>query len=140
MSEKVRANDIIGGEINPITRQAEGGRKNNGGVKVAEMERWCIVGHGAAHTVNEMYRQLSDGAVAHVEMSSGERNGHLRANPMNASPTSRLMDTNYSVLSVRSLRDRPYHAEASSRYMGWFLRDAVWMGGRTRWRTRSMPR
>jgi hypothetical protein len=101
VSEKVRANDIVGGEINPITRQGGSGRKHNGGIKAAEMERWSIVGNGAVHTVNEMYRKLSDGAELHVErdMSTSDESkvyGGLRGDPFNVSPNSDRIESNYS--------------------------------------------
>jgi DNA-directed RNA polymerase beta subunit len=101
VSEKVRANDIVGGEINPITRQGGSGRKHNGGIKAAEMERWSIIGNGAVHTVRELYRKLSDGAELHVQRvaPTGDEpaaRGGLRSDPLNVAPNSDRIESNYS--------------------------------------------
>lgn len=104
VNEKVRANDILGGEKNMMTRQGCSGRKFNGGLKVAEMERWSIVGNGASHMVREMYRKLADGADLQVERlvqpGAAPKANSLRSNPLNASASCSIIEGNYSTASV----------------------------------------
>ncbi|KAJ7297966.1 hypothetical protein O6H91_Y025100 [Diphasiastrum complanatum] len=54
------------GPVHPLTRQPVADRKRHGGVKFGEMERDCMVAHGAAATLQERLFYLSDYYFVHV--------------------------------------------------------------------------
>lgn len=54
---KVRGNT---GPVHLLTRQPVKDRNSQGGVKFGEMERDCMLGHGASATLRERYFLLSD--------------------------------------------------------------------------------
>lgn len=51
------------GPYSLITQQPLGGRAQNGGQRLGEMEVWALLGHGAAHTLREMLTYKSDDIV-----------------------------------------------------------------------------
>lgn len=54
------------GPIHPVTRQPVADRKRFGGVKFGEMERDCLIAHGAAASLHERLFTLSDSSQMHV--------------------------------------------------------------------------
>ena len=70
VDDKVRQIDIYGAEINRDSRQPECGRKLNGGIKIAEMERWALAAHGASGTIHERFTKMSDAMPLHFDPGS----------------------------------------------------------------------
>ncbi|ANS71203.1 RNA polymerase [Pteropox virus] len=48
------------GKKTKLIRQANEGRKRGGGIKFGEMERDCIIAHGAANTINEILKDSEE--------------------------------------------------------------------------------
>ena len=48
------------GPYSLITQQPLGGKAQNGGQRFGEMEVWALLGHGVAHTLQEMLTIKSD--------------------------------------------------------------------------------
>eukprot|EP00792_Barthelona_sp_PAP020_P005078 TRINITY_DN2485_c0_g1_i1.p1 TRINITY_DN2485_c0_g1~~TRINITY_DN2485_c0_g1_i1.p1 ORF type:complete len:1132 (-),score=303.31 TRINITY_DN2485_c0_g1_i1:137-3499(-) len=59
------------GQISSITRQPTEGRSRNGGLRVGEMERDCLVGYGASNLLRERLMISSDEFHAHVCSNCG---------------------------------------------------------------------
>jgi DNA-directed RNA polymerase subunit beta len=51
------------GPYSLITQQPLGGKAQNGGQRFGEMEVWALLGHGAAHTLQEILTIKSDDIV-----------------------------------------------------------------------------
>ncbi|KAF5770709.1 putative DNA-directed RNA polymerase [Helianthus annuus] len=65
MSEdKVKFRNI--GPVHPLTRQPVADRKRFGGVKIGEMERDCIIAHGATANLYERLYTLCDASHMHI--------------------------------------------------------------------------
>ncbi|XP_021890660.1 DNA-directed RNA polymerase D subunit 2b [Carica papaya] len=54
------------GPVHPLTRQPVADRKRFGGVKFGEMERDCLIAHGASANLHERLFTLSDSSQMHV--------------------------------------------------------------------------
>ncbi|XP_022729296.1 DNA-directed RNA polymerases IV and V subunit 2-like isoform X1 [Durio zibethinus] len=54
------------GPVHPLTRQPVADRKRYGGIKFGEMERDCLIAHGAAANLHERLFTLSDSSQMHV--------------------------------------------------------------------------
>ena len=54
------------GRINNITHQPLKGRKKGGGIRLGEMERDGLLGHGASFLLRDRFMWCSDGTVAHL--------------------------------------------------------------------------
>lgn len=59
VSDKIYARSV-GGPINALTRQPVNGRANNGGLRIGEMEKDCMLGHGIVKFQNEKMFEQSD--------------------------------------------------------------------------------
>ncbi|KAI9108567.1 hypothetical protein K1719_020451 [Acacia pycnantha] len=54
------------GPVHPLTRQPVADRKRFGGVKFGEMERDCLIAHGASANLHERLCTLSDSSQMHI--------------------------------------------------------------------------
>ncbi|KAM7280858.1 hypothetical protein ACFE04_007992 [Oxalis oulophora] len=54
------------GPVHPLTRQPVADRKRFGGVKFGEMERDCLIAHGASSNLHERLFTLSDSSQIHI--------------------------------------------------------------------------
>ncbi|KAE8056274.1 hypothetical protein FH972_013060 [Carpinus fangiana] len=54
------------GPVHPLTRQPVADRKRFGGVKFGEMERDCLIAHGASANLHERLFTLSDSSQMHI--------------------------------------------------------------------------
>lgn len=54
------------GPVHPLTRQPVADRKRFGGIKFGEMERDCLIAHGAAANLHERLFTLSDSYQMHI--------------------------------------------------------------------------
>lgn len=65
------------GPVQLLTRQPNEGRARNGGLRFGEMERDCIIAHGAADTAREMLYDKSDPYATMICKSCGMLSEHF---------------------------------------------------------------
>jgi DNA-directed RNA polymerase II subunit RPB2 len=97
VNDKVRSQDILGGERCAMTKQPASGRKKRGGVRLNEMERWAMMGHGGSTTIHDCFTKLSDGTTITVQGS----NGLSIDAPSDATPDMRSFESNYTVQKLQ---------------------------------------
>lgn len=71
------------GPTHPLTRQPVDDRKRHGGIRIGEMERDCLLGHGTSANIQERLFFLSDPYQVHIcrgcnTMTTKDRKGHTR--------------------------------------------------------------
>jgi DNA-directed RNA polymerase I subunit RPA2 len=59
------------GRLNDVTRQPLKGRKKGGGIRLGEMERDGLLGHGVAFLLRDRFMWCSDGSVSHLCVRCG---------------------------------------------------------------------
>jgi len=59
------------GPLQHLNRQPAAGRANNGGLRIGEMERDSIIGHGISHFLNESVMERSDGCKVQIDGKTG---------------------------------------------------------------------
>ena len=59
------------GPLQNLTRQPVGGKSNNGGGRIGEMERDSILGHGTAGFLNESVMERSDKYKVQIDKYTG---------------------------------------------------------------------
>src|SRR5690625_6585509 len=78
------------GPYSLLTQQPLGGRAQNGGQRLGEMEVWALEGYGAAHTLREMLTLKSDDFLGRTRMFSAIVKGQALP-PPNISESVKLL-------------------------------------------------
>ncbi|CCD83296.1 DNA-dependent RNA polymerase subunit rpo132 [Squirrelpox virus] len=91
------------GKKTKLIRQANEGRKRGGGIKFGEMERDCIIAHGAANTITEILKDSEEDAqdvyvcenCGDIATQTGSTRTCLRCAKLNLSPVLTKIDTTH---------------------------------------------
>ncbi|CAI0550255.1 unnamed protein product [Linum tenue] len=87
------------GPVQILTRQPTEGRARSGGIRFGEMERDCLISHGAANMLKERLFELSDPYRVHICQSCGLL---AIANPTNRSFGCKLCKNNINIFQVHT--------------------------------------
>ena len=79
VDDKLHARNV--GPYTLVTQQPMGGKAQNGGQKLGEMEVWALYGYGAAHVLQEMLTIKSDDKVGRNKAYSAITQGNLIPRP-----------------------------------------------------------
>lgn len=63
---------ISKGPVNALTRQPVGGKANHGGLKLGEMEMWCLEAHGAVNAIYDKFYHHSDEFTEYICRTCGK--------------------------------------------------------------------
>lgn len=97
VSDKIHARST--GPYSLVTQQPLGGKAQNGGQRLGEMEVWALEGYGAAHTLREMLTLKSDDFIGRSKLFSSIVKGQSLPEP-NISESVKLLVSELRSLSL----------------------------------------